>query len=85
MDLNPDNTFRRLVNDGPRRCNCGAMAMIFVQTMGVVGDCMACGIAAGIVGHKSVDIQRKNYPKPDQIRTPRQDGKEKRERERLGL
>lgn len=71
MDLNPDNTFRRLVNDGPRRCNCGAMAMIFVQTMGVVGDCMACGIADGIVSHKAIDVNGRRFPRPEQTRAPR--------------
>lgn len=81
MQLNPDSTFRRLVNDGPRRCRCGAISTVFVQEMNVVGDCMACGIAAGLISNKSIDLMRKNYPRPNQVRTPRQDGKERRERE----
>lgn len=80
--LNPDGTAIRLCRHSAK-CECGARSEVFLQEFNEVTTCLVCGIRAGKVNYHMIDINRKNYPRPDQVRTPRSDGKERQERERL--
>lgn len=81
-ELNPDCTTRRLVRVSAK-CQCGGKSDVFIQEFTEVTVCLVCGIRLGLVTNRMVDLNRKNYPRPDQIRTPRSDGKERKEREEL--
>ena len=81
-ELNPDGTAIRLCRHHAK-CKCGARSEVFLQEFNEVTTCLVCGMRSGKVNDRMIDINRKNYPRPEQVRTPRSDGKERKELDRL--
>lgn len=80
-ELNPDGTTRRLVRVSAK-CQCGGKSDVFIQEFTEVTVCLVCGIRAGKVNDRMIDVGIRNFPEPNQIKVTRMDGKNAREKKR---